>query len=302
MELLPAIDLREGGVVRLQRGDDKQRTVYSKDPVEVLQGFSEAGVERVHVVDLDAAAAETMVGEELLTPHDAPNAWVVTSGADVGDVLGRGGAAARVQDPGARASVQTLATRAPQRILDYCAGAGTKSVQLAAQHPQAEIIATDVDAARFERLQATAEKHATITAVAPKALVSERGGFDAIVLDVPCSNSGVLARRPEARSRFSNDSLSSLVDLQRQIIADALPYLSDDPGALVLYSTCSLEPAENDRQATWLTTWHPFRLISSATQSPRGGPGAPSTSHTDGGFHALLERSDDPDWRPPSAR
>ena len=59
MELLPAIDLREGGVVRLQRGDDKQRTVYSKDPVEVLQGFSEAGVERVHVVDLDAAFGES---------------------------------------------------------------------------------------------------------------------------------------------------------------------------------------------------------------------------------------------------
>ena len=70
MELLPAIDLREGAVVRLQRGEDARRTVYSKEPGEVLRRFADAGVQRVHMVDLDAAfgePAQRALIEELAT-------------------------------------------------------------------------------------------------------------------------------------------------------------------------------------------------------------------------------------------
>lgn len=58
MALIPSIDLRDGKVVRLRRGDDRQRTVYDVDPVEVLAGFADAGVVRAHIVDLDAAFGE----------------------------------------------------------------------------------------------------------------------------------------------------------------------------------------------------------------------------------------------------
>ena len=58
MELLPAIDLRRGRAVRLRQGDDARATVYGDDPLAVLDGFARAGVERVHVVDLDAAMGE----------------------------------------------------------------------------------------------------------------------------------------------------------------------------------------------------------------------------------------------------
>lgn len=58
MQLIPAIDLREGRVVRLRLGDDGERTVYHRDPVDVLTGARDAGIERVHVVDLDAAFGE----------------------------------------------------------------------------------------------------------------------------------------------------------------------------------------------------------------------------------------------------
>ena len=58
MQLIPSIDLRRGKVVRLAQGRDERATVYADDPVEVLRQFQDAGAERVHIVDLDAAFGE----------------------------------------------------------------------------------------------------------------------------------------------------------------------------------------------------------------------------------------------------
>ena len=90
------------------------------------------------------------------------------------------------------------------------------------------------------------------------ALKDLRDQVDLLVMDVPCSNTAVLARRCEARYRFNLKSLSQLVDQQKQIIADALPYLK--ASGRILYSTCSLDPAENEEQAQWIIKWHNFSI------------------------------------------
>ena len=105
---------------------------------------------------------------------------------------------------------------------------------------------------------------------------------------MPGSNSGVLARRVEAKYRFTGETLENLVGLQRQIIADSLPLVSEN--GRILYTTCSVEEDENQRQVEWLTRWHPLKVVSSALRMPSGVPGDPVDRYTDGGFHALLER------------
>jgi 16S rRNA (cytosine967-C5)-methyltransferase len=178
-------------------------------------------------------------------------------------------------------------------IIDACAGQGTKTRQLAAIFPSATIVATDTDGRRYETLRATFAAHPRVKVVSADKL---REQFvrqaDLVVLDVPCSNTGVLARRPEAKYRFSPESLQSLVDLQRQIIADSIPLLRDGTDGprrgMILYTTCSLEPVENEEQSRWAEKWHRLRIERESRQAPSGGPGGPAASYADGSYAALL--------------
>lgn len=203
-----------------------------------------------------------------------------------------------VQDPAASAAVLSiadlqLAGEGGGLIMDLCAGQGTKTRQLAAVFPNAKIIASDVDEARRNVLEAVFRGSEQVTVVSPRQLRREYiEKADLILLDVPCSNTGVLARRPEAKYRYTADSLASVTNLQRQIIADSIPLLSVGGSGggrgQILYSTCSLEPDENERMAEWANTWHGFRREREQRQSPAGGPGLPTDQYCDGAYSVLL--------------
>jgi 16S rRNA (cytosine967-C5)-methyltransferase len=109
--------------------------------------------------------------------------------------------------------------------------------------------------------------------------------YDAIVLDVPCSNTGVLSRRPEARYRFSKRDLLELTRLQRSLLDAAADRLA--PGGFILYSTCSVEAEENDRQTRSFCDRHGFAIVEQRVTLPRG---ETPTTHRDGGFAAVLRR------------
>lgn len=189
-----------------------------------------------------------------------------------------------VQDAASSRPVEATAGLAVAQALDYCAGRGTKSRQLAYQHPQARILATDVDEHRFASLREMAAAHERIDAVTPAEALARVGECDLVVLDVPCSNTGVLARRPEARYRFDQSSLDKLINLQRQIVGEVLPHIR--PGCHVLYATCSLEREENQRQVSWITAHHPVDVVRDGMLMPS----ARGEVYHDGSFHALLRR------------
>jgi 16S rRNA (cytosine967-C5)-methyltransferase len=205
----------------------------------------------------------------------------------------------RVQDPGSASAISAATSSMnPGVIIDVCAGRGTKTRQLAQLHPKARIIASDADEDRMEHLRQTAtelnqaasqSRCARVDVVDRSELRQFDEQADLLVLDVPCSNTGVLARRPEAKYRYGEASLESLVDAQRQIIADSIPLLA--PSGSLLYSTCSLDRAENQDQARWIERWHRMRVIRSGEQIPQGLPGESSTKYRDGGYWALLSRS-----------
>lgn len=237
-----------------------------------------------------AHAAAPLPSPPLLQPHAAPGHHVFTgTHAELTELL-----ASRsdlwVQDPASSLAVASVADLRPRLIIDLCAGQGTKTRQLAATFPDARIVATDVDATRYRMLQSVFHGHPRVE-VLPAAGIPDRfrAQADLILLDVPCSNTGVLARRPEAKYRFEPARQSSLTALQRQIIEQAAPLRADGPRrGVILYSTCSIEPAENEEQAAWAAQTLGVTPQRMRRTLPAGGPGEGPERYTDGSFSVLL--------------
>ena len=198
----------------------------------------------------------------------------------------------RIQDPASAEPVAGAAGLEATVILDFCAGRGTKTKQLADAFPEARILATEVDPLRFTDLERAFEGHPTVEVVRPEALKDLIGRVDLLALDVPCTNTGVLPRRPEAKYRFSRESLASIATLQRKIVRETKPFLA--PGGAILFSTCSLEPTENRRMVAWMERRFGLESKHASQRFPAGRPGDPPTAIHDGSFHAVLVDTERP--------
>ena len=191
-----------------------------------------------------------------------------------------------VQDSASRKPAELTRHLEPKLIVDVCAGLGTKTHQLALMHPNAKIVATDVHPGRREVLHDRFRDNEQVEIVTIGQLDMLNGQVDLIVLDVPCSNTGVLARRVEAKYRASKATILELVDVQRQIIADAIPMRND--GGAILYATCSIEPDENEKQAEWISKWHKLKVSREEFTMPVGQPGDDAATYHDGGYACLM--------------
>ncbi|MFU8828572.1 MAG: transcription antitermination factor NusB, partial [Phycisphaerales bacterium] len=240
---------------------------------------------------LNTSGAKSPLPETCI-PHDAPGHHVFTGTRPELTALLASRSDIWVQDPASSLAVQSVLDLKPEVIIDACAGLGTKTRQLAAAFPDARIIATDIDRPRYESLRRSMQGIANVQVIPYSELKSHAGTADLILLDVPCSNTGVLARRVEAKYRVTEDRTAELTGLQRQIIADAIPLLrprgQGKPGGAMLYSTCSLDPRENEEIARWVTNWHSFDIEREHRRIPSGGPGLPDTQYSDGSYAVLL--------------
>lgn len=194
----------------------------------------------------------------------------------------------QVQDLTAIEIGSVLAPPAGARVLDLCAAPGGKAAQLLeALGPGGCLVAADRSEERLETLR---ENLAPIggeftTVVLPEepADIDLGARFSHILVDVPCSNTGVLARRPEARWRVRPGDLESLARLQSGLLAAALRHL--EPGGRLLYSTCSIEPDENENVIARAFAEHAdLEELATKLYLPHRVPG-------DGGFYSLLRRS-----------
>lgn len=145
--------------------------------------------------------------------------------------------------------VQTLAKNAayPKRILDLCASPGGKLIASHDQFPDSELFANDISPEKLKPLSENCAKYnisATLSSCRGEDYSSEEP-FDLIILDVPCSNSGVLNKRPEARWRISQKNLEQLEELQLQLLKHAVTLLSEN--GEIWYFTCSILKRENSR-------------------------------------------------------
>jgi 16S rRNA (cytosine967-C5)-methyltransferase len=239
---------------------------------------------------------DTTLSEPVKEPQWLPHAFpgfIVWTGhhAQMKDFLA-GHPYRRVQDPASATVIESTRglTPAPKTILDACAGRGTKTRQLAHLFPDALVYGAESDSARLESLRLSVKSVPNIKPLwyGNLAKTVPINSIDLLVLDVPCSNSGVLARRIEARYRYSTKSVDQLVELQRKIVREQAPLLA--PGAHILYSTCSIDERENQAQARWLAETFRSTLIKEHTLLPAGD----TTTYHDGGYHALLKRNENP--------
>ncbi|MFW5682647.1 MAG: hypothetical protein ACOC1G_06540, partial [Phycisphaeraceae bacterium] len=232
------------------------------------------------------ADADELHNEPGLSPHETPGFAVwhpvhAGEGSRLGDLLDRH-PGWRVQDPTSAAAVGLAREMAGVgRVLDFCAGRGTKTRQLAAMFPHARIDATDTQPQRRSELASAIQDSANVRVIDPDDAWTQR--YDLILLDVPCSNTGVLARRPEARYRFSRQDLNELTAIQRRLLETASRSLT--PTGRILYSTCSVEAEENDRMVQSFCDRSGFAVAAEHRILPAG---ERDETYHDGGFAALL--------------
>jgi len=240
-------------------------------------------------VPADAVELRSGDGEMVLSAHDEPGFHVFNgSHADL-MLLVASGPACRVQDPTAAKAVTLTKALSPKVVIDLCAGRGTKTRQVAAMHPNATIIASDTSQERIKVLEQVFDGNEQVTVVAPGGLDDYAGRADVVLCDVPCSNTGVLARRSEAKYRFSAGHLRDLVKMQTSIVNRAMGLLA--PGGSFVYSTCSIEEEENAGQVQASAGRHGLRVVEAMDALPKGRPGDEPSGYCDGGYAALLERT-----------
>jgi 16S rRNA (cytosine967-C5)-methyltransferase len=221
-----------------------------------------------------------------------PDAVFLPSGVNVVDTTLFREGHAYVQDTTARAAALLLDARPGESLLDFCAAPGGKSIVLAQQiGDRGEVLACDASPDRIRRVADNARRlrltsirtHLIQTSDASDADLARR--FDAALVDVPCSNTGVIARRPEARLGLTTRKLESLVELQAALLRRTAA--SVRPGGRLVYSTCSIEPEENEQVVARFLAENPAwtQLIARLTL-PQWGPRL--SAWRDGGFAALL--------------
>ncbi|MGA9669239.1 MAG: 16S rRNA (cytosine(967)-C(5))-methyltransferase RsmB [Terracidiphilus sp.] len=155
----------------------------------------------------------------------------------------------RFQDEGSQLVAELAAIHAwreVKNILDACAAPGGKTLILAERNPQARIVACEASPKRLEQLRERLAGHPDRIEcrLADATQLAEEAVFDLVLADVPCSGTGTLGRNPEIRHRLRLEDLARQAERQRAILKAALRAVR--PGGRVVYSTCSLEPEENE--------------------------------------------------------
>jgi 16S rRNA (cytosine967-C5)-methyltransferase len=202
--------------------------------------------------------------------------------ASIEDLVDSGEAA--VQDATSQRVAPLVGARAGARVLDLCAAPGGKALQLADRMGSGEVVACDVDPERVRGLEALASAARGVTFTvrgvpAAGPLPFPPASFDGVLVDAPCSNTGVLRRRVEARWRLEPDDVPALAALQIDLLERAMPLVR--PGGRLVYSTCSLEPEEDEDVLAAILAAHPSWR---GAQAFRAWPGR----EQDGGWAAVL--------------
>jgi len=233
-------------------------------------------------------------------PHaHAPAALELATPVPVESLPGFDAGAVSVQDAAAQLAAPLLAPVAGLRVLDACAAPGGKAAHLAELGPPARLVAVERDAARGEDLRATLARldHAAQVHVADAGAPAtwwDGQPFDRILLDAPCSGTGVIRRHPDIRLLRRASDIDQLNAIQDDLLAALWPLLA--PGGILLYATCSILRRENaERVDRFLARESTAEAM--AMDVPWGrldGPGRqilPAEDGMDGFFYAGLRRT-----------
>ena len=162
-----------------------------------------------------------------------------------------------MQNPSAYEVVKLLDLKPGLKVWDACAAPGGKSALMGEMDSSLDILASDVSAFRVEKMHDVVDrlglKNVRLECI--DALSPQQSKFDRILLDVPCSNMGVMPRRPESKYRITQDSMKELAELQYGILESASARLAE--GGVLVYATCSPDPLETTQVVNRFLKAHP---------------------------------------------
>ncbi len=277
------------------RMEDELLTMQARAPIDMRVNTLKATRDEV----LEALRAENYDAQP--TPH-SPFGIRIPSGVGAA-ALGRTKAfesgAFEFQDEAAQVAVMLCGARPATRVLDLAAGAGGKTLALAAaMNNLGEVTAHDIDEGRLRQIAPRAARAGVTIIQTHAGPQPPKRPFDLVLLDAPCSGSGTWRRQPENKWRLTPERLDELNALQDMLLDQAAARAAGP--ARVVYSTCSILPRENeDRIAAFLARHDRFRLVP-ATEAWGDSPAPPGlgeffrasplSTGTDGFFTAILTR------------
>ena len=188
------------------------------------------------------------------------NGWYLTHDASPGMTIWHEAGAFYLQDPGAMIPVNVLNPQPGEAILDLCAAPGGKSTQIAAaMQGKGILICNDPVPKRAMVLSRNLERmgvrNAAAVCAVPEVLAQKwTGGFDAVLVDAPCSGEGMFRRESDSREEWSPDQAAGCAGRQREILNAAARLVR--PGGRMVYATCTFNPAENEDNVAWFLRNH----------------------------------------------
>lgn len=269
---------------------NEQAVLFDRAPLDI----------RLNPKKADAKALATAWPEAEKLP--LPNAYRLPTGTSVENSEGYNSGQIEIQDMGSQAIVTACLPSAPKLVLDMCAGAGGKTLGLAAQlADDTRIIAADTDRGRLSRIEPRLRRSSTRNVetmlLSPnkeiEALGSLKGRCDLVLVDAPCTGTGTWRRNPELRWRMTPKRLDQTAQLQARLLELASAMVA--PGGRLVYAVCSLLDAEGGDHADAFLKNHPdWRDIE--VDLPIGRPYrkgtllTPYQDGTDGFYFTCLEK------------
>jgi 16S rRNA (cytosine967-C5)-methyltransferase len=255
---------------------------------------------RANTLVTDAAALAAALPVRATVPGEPPEAVLLGEPFDThGSQLWRDGAL-MAQSRAAMLVSHCVDPRPGERVLDLCAAPGGKSTHLAAlMGGEGAVVAVERHTGRARALTQTIArmqaKNVTVEVADAAAPRADAGSFHRVLLDAPCSGLGTLASRPDLRWRVTPEAVHALAEQQARLLSAAAAALA--PGGTLVYSTCTISPAENEQQIGDFLDQHPHLAAIDlsarfpAWAHPHGGPfllALPHVQGSDGFFIAAL--------------
>ena len=232
-----------------------------------------------------------------------PYAVEVEKTEGIGSLEGYGQGAFAVQDVSSMLVVETAGIRAGDTVIDVCAAPGGKALHAAEKVDETGwVIACDLTARKADKIEENRDRMriGNLSVRIRDARVADETLFklaDVLIVDVPCTGLGVIGKKQDIKYRVTRQDLQDITKLQKEILGNVIQYLK--PGGTMMYSTCTINPKENEEMVDWICREFGMETVSMAKDLPEelredGARGylqlLPGIHPTDGFFIAKLRR------------
>ncbi len=224
----------------------------------------------------------------------------LTTPCDVYELPDFSQGAISVQDEAAQLAASLLALKPGLRVLDACCAPGGKTCHILEQEPQlSDCVALDIEQSRLARVRDNLQRlHLQATLIQGDALKPQTWWdhrlFDRILLDAPCSATGVIRRHSDIKLLRTNDDITAITQIQQHLLHALWPLLA--PGGFMVYATCSIMPEENELQiARFINTQPDCSVMNNvlpwAINTGHGSQILPGKNNMDGFFYSVLQKA-----------